>query len=170
MVEFREPEALRGRSAGRRTPLNAEPLDCMGMPEERREFRTARWVVFFLGGVFSGCLFGAVCLLLSDGPSATALMLAGLAALFAAGLAESATARVELGPDRIEIVSNFRRIVVLRSDLVRAVAEKGVPIAIERASGGWIKLPEAVAGPHINTLRAWLRRTAASASRDGEES
>jgi len=51
------------------------------------------------------------------------------------------------------------------------VAEKGAPVSIERASGGWLRLP-ATSGPHPNTLRAWLRRggteaTASEASFEG---
>lgn len=131
---------------------------------DRREFRTARWVLLVAGASFAGCLVGALLLLRSSGVNATALGLAGLAALFAAGLAEGLVARAVLAPDHLEIFSNFRRTVVPRSDLVRAVAEKGAPIALERASGGWIRLPGTLAGPHINTVRAWLERT-----RSGDE-
>lgn len=139
------------------------------MPENRREFRTARWLILLVGGGMVGCLVGAVGLLRSDGITMAGLGLAGLAAIFAAGLVESIVARVVLGPDHLEIVSNFRRTVVPRADLVRAVAEKGVPTALERASGGWIKLPGTIAGPHNNTLRAWVMRTAPSVDRDEEQ-
>jgi hypothetical protein len=79
--------------------------------------------------------------------------------LFVAGVAEGLTARVTLGAEALEIVSNFKRTIVPRDDLLRVVGEKGVPVALERRSGGWVRLPSLGSGPHPNTVRAWIRRT-----------
>lgn len=132
------------------------------MAQQRLEFRTLRWVLLLVAGAFVGCLLGAAGLFRTQGVTATTLGLAGLAIFFGVALLESMMARVVLDADHLEIVSNFRRIVVPRSDLVRAVAEKGVPVALERASGGWVRLPGTLTGPHVNSLRAWLQRTAGS--------
>jgi hypothetical protein len=64
-----------------------------------------------------------------------------LTALFLIGLVEAITARVVLGSEFIEIVSNFRRRRVRRSEILRVVAERGAPPALELRSGGWLKLP-----------------------------
>lgn len=138
--------------------MNPEPTGGTRALEERREFKSVRWLPVLIGGACSVFLLGAVVLLRHDGPTPTVWALAGLSGLFAVGLAESMTARVVLDPEHLEIVSNFRRTVIPRSELVRAVAEKGVPLALERTSGDWVKLPGTVRGPHINTVRAWLKR------------
>jgi hypothetical protein len=65
-----------------------------------------------------------------------------------------------LGAESLEIVSNFKRRSVPRSEIVRAVGEKGVPVAVELRSGGWLKLPPLGSGPHANTVRAWIRQDA----------
>jgi hypothetical protein len=90
--------------------------------------------------------------------SALAIFVFGmLSAVFAIGLVEAITARVVLSPDFIEIVSNFRRKRVLRTEILRIVAEKGTPIALELRSGGWLKLPS-VGTIHPDTIRAWLKQ------------
>lgn len=138
------------------------------MSVEHREFRTARWLLGVLAGVCIGFALLAGFLYRAEGVTTTGIALGALAVLFAAGLVEGKMARVVLRPDHLEVVSNFRRIVVPRADIVRVVAEKGAPISLERASGGWIKLSGGVAGLHANTLRAWIKRSAAS-SNDGQD-
>lgn len=120
-------------------------------------FRQPRWIAAGLALMTVACVAGAVAFAGDGGEAWWAIGLALLAVLFAAGVADAVTTRVELHEDSLEIVSNFRRSVVARSELRRVVAEKGAPVSIERASGGWVRLP-AAAGPHPNTLRAWLRR------------
>jgi hypothetical protein len=85
----------------------------------------------------------------------------GFAIFGAVAIAEAATARVVLGESELEIVSNFRRRRYDRAGFVRVVGEKGVPVALERREGGWVKLPSFAGGPHANTVRAWLKRTTA---------
>jgi hypothetical protein len=85
-------------------------------------------------------------------------LFAVLDVLFAAGLVEGLTARIVLGTDALEIRSKFQRASHPRGDFIRAVGEKGVPVALERRSGGWVKLPSLGSGPHANTVRAWIRK------------
>jgi hypothetical protein len=92
----------------------------------------------------------------------------GLAVLGIVAIAEAATARVVLGATELEIVSNFRRRSYDRAGFVRVVGEKGVPVALERREGGWIKLPSSGGGPHANTVRAWLPRTEAGSGADSD--
>jgi hypothetical protein len=139
------------------------------MTEPDREYRTARWVLVVLAASAAGSLVLATFLLRGLGSSATAWTLFGLGLLFLLGFAEGLMSRVLLAADRLEIVANFRKTVIPRSELVRAVAEKGCPVVVELRSGGWIKLPTALTGPHPNTLRAWITRGAPAdeRARDG---
>lgn len=130
------------------------------MSDESREFGTLWWVQAIVGVTGADCLLGSVSLF-RIGPTLTALGIAALAVFCSAvAFVEGLVSWVVLRRDSLEIVSNFRRVVIPGSDLVSAVAAKGVPIALERASGRWIRLPETLDGPHLDTLRAWLKRTA----------
>lgn len=120
-------------------------------------FRTSRWILAIVGGGLAICVAGARHFSHRPGDSLETFGFAGLAIMFAIGLVEGLHARVVLGTATLEIVSNFRRTVVPRGDVVRAVGEKGVPVAIELRSGAWLKLPSLGTGPHANTIRAWLR-------------
>jgi hypothetical protein len=128
------------------------------MADERREFRMVRWLHLLTasGVVFAG--YGAFTLFRSEGPTLLCLVSAGLAILFVLGLAEGFAARVVLAPDPIEIVSNFRRTVIPRSELTKVTWAKGMPVILERTSGDFVRLPIGLSGPHPNTLRAWIRR------------
>lgn len=121
-------------------------------------FRTSPWMYALLAIAEGMFVAGAVLFWRRPDDRLAWVGFVGLAAFGAVAIAEAATARVVLGESELEIVSNFRRRRYQRSDLVRVVGEKGVPVAIERRQGGWIKLPSLGSGPHANTVRTWLRR------------
>jgi hypothetical protein len=112
-----------------------------------------------LFGVFA-CTAAAYSLYAKEGRSLLAVFATLLVPLSVAGLIDSLVARVELHPEKLVLVSNFRRREYPRSAFVRATWGKGGPISLEYASGGWLHLPSFVAGGigMVNTLRDWLRR------------
>ncbi|GMU66291.1 MAG: hypothetical protein AMXMBFR36_25650 [Acidobacteriota bacterium] len=124
-----------------------------------RVFRTSPWMYALLA--VAQAMFTAGALFFRGRPDDRWVWLTfvGFAVFGGVAIAEAATARVALGETELEIVSNFRRRRYHRADLVRVVGEKGVPVAIERRQGGWIRLPSLGSGPHANTVRAWLRGT-----------
>jgi len=125
------------------------------MPE--REYRSAPWLVALVacGGLIAAS--GAVVLYRMQGASLTTAGLALLTLMFALGLAESLTTRIVLHPDTLVVVRNFRRHRIERTNIERAVQERGTAIALELKGGGWFELPSLAREPHINTLRAWLK-------------
>lgn len=124
----------------------------------RRTFRTSAWILALVAAGLALSVAGFLVFRTEPDEVWTTLGFAGLGIAFATGLLEAATARVVLEPEALEVVSNFRRRRIPRSDVVCAVGEKGVPVAIELRTGGWYKLPTLGTGPHANTLRAWIRR------------
>ena len=127
------------------------------MAEYPLAFRTSLWV---LGLVSCGLVIsvaGTWYFSSRTGASIETFGFIGLSIMFAAGLVEGLLARVVLGTELLEMVSNFKRTRVRREEIVRAVGERGVPVAVELRSGGWLKLPALGTGPHANTVRAWLR-------------
>lgn len=84
--------------------------------------------------------------------------LVALGLLTLTGLADALTTRVTLHDEQLETVHNFRRKRQPRSGLVKVVAERGCPIAIQCEDGSWIHLPETVQGPSAQMLRAWIGR------------
>lgn len=122
-----------------------------------RAFRTSPWMYVMLAMAQAMFTAGAVFFRGRPDDRWVWLTFVGLAVFGVVAIAEAATARVVLGETELEIVCNFRRRRYDRADLVRVVGEKGVPVAIERRQGGWIKLPSLGSGPHANTVRAWLR-------------
>lgn len=134
-----------------------------------RIFRTRPWVRLLAGAACAASVFGTAAIHRAEGLSLTVAGFGLISMVFAAAFAESMLARVVLRPDEIEYRQNFRRHVVKRSELVRAVHEKGGPIVIERASGGWIRLPVGLSGLHVNTLRAWLKSPQSPGDAGGRE-
>ncbi len=122
-------------------------------------YRMPRWVPPALLAFALACAAGAYLLFVHLGDRWWAIALAAVALIALAGGADALTTRLVLGPDGVTMVSNFRRRQVPRSEIVDVAVEKGAPAALALRSGGWVHLP-ATAGPHLNTLRAWLRRTA----------
>jgi hypothetical protein len=120
-------------------------------------YRTSRWLLAMVGVGLAISIAGVWIFRQRAGAVVETIGLGALAALFALGIVEGLTARVVLGVERLDILSNFRRTSVARSEVVRAVGEKGVPVAIQLRSGAWLKLPTLGTGPHANTLRAWIR-------------
>ena len=122
-------------------------------------FRLSPWVLGIVAAGLAISVAGTVLFADRAGASLETAGLAGLALLFAVGLAEGLTSRVVLTVDALEIRSNFRRTSIPRAEILRAVGEKGVPVVVQLRSGRWVKLPVLGSGPHANTLRAWIRRT-----------
>lgn len=91
-------------------------------------------------------------------PLLTVAAAAMLVPLSIAGFIDALTARVDLLPEKLVVVSNFQRREYARSLFVRATWGKGVPISLEYRDGGWLHLPSFVGGGigTVNTLRAWL--------------
>ncbi len=89
----------------------------------------------------------------------TTLVFGGLVVAFALDLADGLTSQVRLSDESLEVRSKFRRRKLLPAEVVRVVAEKGAPVALELRQGGWFRLPSLGTGPHPNTLRAWVRRS-----------
>lgn len=75
------------------------------------------------------------------------------------GLLDALTSRVELTDDRLVVVRNLRRREYLRTSFVKVAWGKGVPLALQGASGHWVRLPEVGGGGQAmaNTLRAWIK-------------
>jgi hypothetical protein len=136
------------------------------MKNERREFRNGWGLHLFVAFGIAFSLYGAIVHFRSGGMFLS-FGLGGLALLFAYGLAEGLMARVVLTPDHIEIVSGFRRTVIPKSELVGVSWAKGTPVTLERASGGLVRLPLGMGGPHPNTIRAWLRRPTRQGEAEG---
>jgi len=128
------------------------------MSEERQEFRTPVWLTGVLSVAMGTSVIFAVLLGDLEGFRYESIALWCIAVFFAIGTLDSRTTKVVLDIDTLEIISNFRRKVIPRSELVRVVSEKGTPIALERKAGGWVKLPGTVSGLHPNKIRAWLKR------------
>ena len=128
------------------------------MIELPRTYRTSFWVI---GIVLAGLgISVAGFLLFKREPDEVWVTLGfgGLVVAFALGLADCLTSRVRLTADSLEVRSNFKRKVLLASEVVRVVAEKGAPVALQLRRGGWFHLPSLGTGPHPNTLRAWASR------------
>lgn len=125
-------------------------------------FKTSRWVLGIVAAGLAICVAGTLHFSRQPGAELEVVALTGLTLLFAVGLVEGLTARVELNLETLEVVTNFRRRAIPRAEVIRAVGEKGVPVAIELRSGGWLKLPRLGTGPHANTVRAWIKRSAAA--------
>ena len=89
------------------------------MAEYPLVFRTSRWILGIVGVSLTICVAGAVHFSSRPGSSLETFGLGGLAVLFAIGLADGLFARVVLGIEFLEIVSNFRRIRVRRADIGR---------------------------------------------------
>lgn len=75
---------------------------------------------------------------------------------------DAMTARVELHPEHLVIVSNLRRRKYRRGDLRRVSCERGVEAAIAHVDEYWIQLP--AVGPDnqslCHSLSTWLKRDA----------
>ena len=113
--------------------------------------------------VLAFALFAAACTheFLANGGTVTAWVLMGLAVLGALGIAEVVTARVDLYPERIVIVSNLRKSAFPRGSFVRASWAKGVSVTLERSDGSFLKLPDVGGNSQglTNSLRAWIKRS-----------
>lgn len=131
-------------------------------------FRTSVWVLAIVAAGLAISVTGAWHFSNRQGASLEKFGFFALTFLFAVGLIEGLVARVVLGMQTLEIVSNFKRTEVARSEIVRAVGEKGVPVAVELRSGGWLRLPALGTGPHANTIRAWLRNPPQPRAPEGE--
>jgi hypothetical protein len=109
-------------------------------------------------GALAACS-GASVLIHQNGLSTGSGVLGALAVLILAGLADSLLCRVVLYPDRLVIVSNFRKREYQRMQFNRATWSKGVPVALELVEGGWVKLPDFVTGGPgvLSIFRAWLQ-------------
>ena len=128
------------------------------MAEYQRTFRSSRWLFAILLAALTISVAGTSHFSSQRGPAFATLAFGALTALLAVGLVEAIAARVVLGSESLEIVSNFRRRRVLRTEILRLVAEKGTPIALELRSGEWLRLPSVVT-IHPNTVRAWLKQS-----------
>jgi hypothetical protein len=120
-------------------------------------FRAAPWLIVM---VICGLVMFVACtvfMIRAQGLSFTALGLAVGSGMTLFGLADVLSMRVTLHGDAIEVFAKFRKRHVARVDVVRVVAEKGAPIALELAAGGWFKLPDLGGSLHPNTVRAWLK-------------
>lgn len=127
-------------------------------PGQPRTFRAAVWlIVVVVLGLAAFCA-ATWFMYRQEGISFTMLGLAVGSALALGGLADVLTTRVTLEADAIESFAKFRYRRIPRADIIRVVAEKGCPIALELRTGGWAKLPELGGRLHPNTLRAWLKR------------
>jgi len=128
------------------------------MVELPRTYRASLWIygVLSVGLVISIAGFFSFWKL-SEGAWRAAAF-GGLAVLFVAGIAECLLTRVRLTEECLEVRKGFKYTTLHSAEIVRVVAAKGCPTALELRKGGWFKLPALGTGPHPNTLRAWLER------------
>jgi hypothetical protein len=95
----------------------------------------------------------------SNGWSWTTVVLLCVIPLAFAGFLDAVTSRVELHHDRIVVVQNLRRREYARATFTKVTWGKGVPVALQRATGEWVELPGVGSSAQgmANTLRAWLK-------------
>lgn len=121
-------------------------------------FRASRWVIGITVMGLSISTLGLHFFSREAGGTIKAVGFAVLSLLFAAGLLESLMTRVVLTQDALEVRRPFKSTSLSPGQVKRVVAEKGALVALELREGGWFKLPGLVAGPHPNSLRAWVKR------------
>lgn len=84
-------------------------------------------------------------------------------ALFSfAGLLELRSRKVVAENDGLTIVSDFRRRVIMRSQIESVAWEAGGGVSLKLADGRWHKLPDVGRTNEglANSIRAWIKRTA----------
>ena len=128
------------------------------MFEKRQEFRTPLWLTVLLGIGCGLSIVGALSLAKLGNSQWESIVLWCLAVFFVVAIIDARLTKVVLECDELKIISNFHQKTIPRTEVVRAVAEKGAPIALEKKDGSWVLLPETVSAPHPNTLRAWIKR------------
>ena len=122
-------------------------------------FRTPQWLRAFVGVAFVLLFGGFVLAAVRDGPTYSTAGLGLFAVLFAAGFADAMTTRVEIGGDALVVVTNFRRRVVPRAEIISVTWEGGSGVALKLASGAHIGLPDVGnSQSRTNSIRAWLKR------------
>lgn len=103
---------------------------------------------------------GAVVLYRLKGWTALSIAAVLVALVAIAGLLDVLTARVILNAESIVVVQNLRRREYPRSAFTKVTWAKGVPVALQKKEGAWVRLPSVGKGSQAlaNTIRAWIRR------------
>jgi hypothetical protein len=118
--------------------------------------------IWFKALLFLGMLVSCAFTILGVREEGWSLLNVGLclsAVLAVAGFAEALFCRVELHPERLVVVSNFRKREYSRIQFKRVTWEKGTPVALELLDGGWLLLPAFVGGGPgvLSAFRSWMR-------------
>jgi hypothetical protein len=134
---------------------------------ETKVFRVVGWQIAMAGAFAFG---GVVTLgaLLRDEAGGVAIAVCSLVTLITmAALAHALTTRIALKEDGLVVVANFRRRFLPRAMIETVAWERGSGVSVKLVGGGWLKLPETGHDSQVraNTIRAWLKRTPAVASR-----
>jgi hypothetical protein len=139
------------------------------MSEEIRPqiLRPKRWLLALVTGVAGLFIAGAM---FADGQSGwtfTSVTLAIMSGLAVAGVVEVATSRVVLSADTLEAGSIWSRRRYAAADIESVTWSAGSGVSVKLSNGRWAKMPELGYNAQglANTLRAWLKRSSASAGR-----
>ncbi len=138
----------------------------MPIPEPERVFHTPRWVATFLTVVAVGLAIGSVFYYREEGLSLEFVLAAAFTLFIIVAIADSLTTSVRLYSDSLVIMSNFRRRMIPRSEIEHVTWEGSVGVSIRLKSDRWVNLPDVGNSQSVtNSIRAWLKRHSAAASR-----
>lgn len=120
---------------------------------------TAPWVYAAVGAADLLFTLGAVGFYLHRGFGPAFVIFAILATLAALAMTEAVVSRIVLGTDTLEVQSLRSRGRYPASEIRAVRWEGGSGVALQLATGRWVKLPELGRNSQgvANTIRAWLK-------------
>jgi len=130
------------------------------MPGTPVIFRSPAWLLWFLGIASLASGVGGGLLFLNEGVSAYSIGLAILAVLMVAGFTDALMTRVELNPEGLVRVANFRRRFIPRAQIDGVTWEGGTGVSIRLTDGSYVRLPDVGnSQARANSIRAWVTGT-----------
>jgi hypothetical protein len=125
-----------------------------------RVIGTAAWVYVAVGVADLLFTLGAVLFYVHQGPGVGFVVFVLLATLAGLGMAEAVFSRIVLGETALEVLSLRSRGHYPASEIRSVRWEGGSGVALQLATGRWVKLPEMGRNAQsvANTIRAWLEK------------